>query len=637
MRIPVTSSAQSEQVVSTVEPERSGTSERSRARLTQRRLLRESRSVRLPIIGTVGLGLVTVVLIIAQAVLLARVIAAVFIEGQGLDAVAGDLLALALISIGRGLADAGFESVGRIGAAQVMGDLRMRLASHALRRPLSATAHRPAGERSDDTEATPDAGELVAAAIDGVDSLEAWFARYLPQVVLSVLAPLAILAWLIPLDWPAAMVLLVTAPLIPLFMILIGLATEHRARRRWRLMARLSSHFLDRVSGLETLRIHGLADSQTAAIEKASDEYRRETMATLRIGFLSALVLELLAMLGTAIVAATVGIQLAGGHLELATGLCVLLLAPELYMPLRRLGTEFHAGAEGLAAAERIFAALGPAETEAAGDSLPQQPRSGASRSEQASTVAIHLEDIHFGYPQRERVLAGASLTIEPGEHVAIVGPSGCGKSTLITQLLGLLQPDRGEVRIQASGRPQPRSFDLGLERDRAAWHRRVAWVPQRPTLIAGTLADNVRLLAPGAGDDEVAAAIGKAGLSDLIRDLERGQDTQIGEGGRRLSAGQRQRVALARAFLRDAPFVLLDEPTAHLDRETAADVMAAIEELLVGRTALIATHRSEALAVVDRVLEMRGGRLYRLDSVPERELSASDSTPSGRALAVSR
>lgn len=597
-------------------------SERRRSREVQRRLLRETRTVRLPLIGTVGIGLVSVALIIAQAVLLAKVIAAVFMDGAGFDEVAVELVVLAAISLARGLADAGFEAVGRIGAARVMGELRMRLARHALARPFDRSAAMRAPAGGDEKpgiggDEKPGTGELVAAAIDGVDSLEAWFARYLPQVVLSVLAPLAILAWLIPRDWPAALILLVTAPLIPIFMILIGLATEHRARRRWRLLARLSSHFLDRVSGLETLRIHGLAAEQTDAIAEAGESYRRETMATLRIGFLSALVLELLAMLGTAVVAATVGIQLAGGHLELATGLCVLLLAPELYMPLRRLGTEFHAGADGIAAAERIFRALGGAgggrdEARQASAEPAQAGRDHRAEPAPAPTgplrplagAIVDLRGVDFAYPGREPVLRRLDLTIAAGERVAITGPSGCGKSTLIALILGLLQPQRGSLSVAG-----PAGFlDPTRAEDRARWHSRVAWVPQRPLIVSGSLADNVRLIAPEAGDAEVELAIRRAGLEPVVEELEFGPDTEIGEGGRRLSAGQRQRVALARAFLRDAPFVLLDEPTAHLDRETAAEIAAAIDELLRGRTALIASHRAEAIATADRILRLEGG-----------------------------
>lgn len=570
--------------------------ERGRARLTQRRLLRESRTVRLPLVATVATGMITTALIIAQAVLLARVIAAVFMEGEGLAAVAPDLAWLALISIGRGLADAAFEATGRIGASRVMGELRLQLAASA----LAGSSSRPTSSRDRDGEGG--AAELVAAAVDGVDSLEAWFARYLPQAVLSILAPLAILAWVIPLDWPAALILLVTAPLIPIFMILIGLATESRSRRRWRLLARLSTHFLDRVSGLETLRINGVADAQAEAIASVGESYRRETMATLRIGFLSALVLELLAMLGTAIVAATVGIQLAGGHLDLATGLCVLLLAPELYMPLRRLGSEFHAGAEGISAAERIFTALD--DTAPSSDTALRQGE------------AIEMRDIWFGYDAEMPLLRGVDLRLEPGERLAITGLSGTGKSTLLALLLGLETPQRGELRVPVP--PASVSTASGPERDAellSAWHLQLAWIPQRSVLISGSLADNVRLLAPDADDADLARAIEMAGLGGLVAELPHGLDTEIGEGGRQLSAGQRQRVALARAFLKDAPVVILDEPIAHLDRETAAAVAVAIEQLTRGRTAIITSHRPEAVAVADRVLELREGRLQPVET----------------------
>ena len=591
---------------------------RRRARQTQRRLLRESRAARLPLAATVAVGMVTVGLIIAQAALLARVIAAVFMDGQGLDEVAPDLIALGAVSVGRGLADAAFETSGRIGASRVMGELRRRLADHLIHHaPGSAPAD---GVRRDGSGGS---AELVAAAIDGVDSLEAWFARYLPQVVLSVLAPLAILAWVIPLDWPAALILLITAPLIPIFMVLIGLATEHRSRRRWRMMARLSAHFLDRVSGLETLRINGLAGMQTKAIARVGDRYRRETIATLRIGFLSALVLELLAMLGTAVVAATVGIQLAGGHLQLEAGLCVLLLAPELYMPLRRLGAEFHAGADGMVAAERIFEAL------SRGDLAPNE-KAPAFRGSDAGIpdrTAIQIRDVGFGYPGREPVLEGVNLNIEHNETVALVGASGSGKSTLLALILGLLLPQQGSIlaRSDERGDHPDGLLDIGVavrRRNLAAWHRQVAWVPQRSLLIAGTLAENVRLTAPEASDSQVAAAIAAAGLDPVVAELPAGPATVIGEGGRRLSSGQRRRIALARAFLRDAPIVVLDEPTAHLDRETARSVAAAIEQLTADRTAVIASHRIEAIAMADRAVKLEGGRLLPLEDHQKQDRS---------------
>ncbi len=324
----------------------------------QRRLTRAGGAARRQLPLTVAIGLAGTVLIVAQATLLAHVIAGAF-GGADVAALTGSLIALALIAVGRGAVGFGFEWTGRIGAARVMEELRARLVRQLLeRRPFDP-------ERR--------AGALAAAAVQGVEALEAYYARYLPQAVLAALAPPVILAWIAPRDWEAALILGVTMPLIPVFMVLVGKLAKRSLESRWRTLSGLSAHFLDIVRGLETLRALGRAGDQEKAIARASDRYRVETMATLRVAFLSALVLELLAMIGTAVVAATVGVQLASGHLGFEQGLTVLLLAPELYMPLRAVGANYHAANDGLAAAESIFEALD------ADPSVADQPRSAAS------------------------------------------------------------------------------------------------------------------------------------------------------------------------------------------------------------------------------------------------------------------
>lgn len=556
-------------------------SARSRARETQRRLSRTSRAARAHLTSTAALGVLATALIIAQATLLAHVIADVFLGGASLADVGPMLIWLALISVARGLVDAGFEATGRIGAARVMAELRERLVRHLLLIRPGALQ----GERS---------GELAASAVQGVDALEAYYARYLPQAVLAVLAPLFILAWTIPRDWPAAAILAVTAPLIPVFMVLIGRLAERTTRKRWHRLSRLSAQFLDLVSGLETLRAHGHAEAQTRAIAATGEGYRKETMATLRIGFLSALVLELGAMLGVAMVAVTVGVQLAEGALGLTAGLTVLILAPEMYMPLRKLGSQFHASADGMAAAERIFEILDqPAAIEVARDPLPA-PDPGRWE--------LALRGVRFSHPGRDEVLRGAELTVSPGETVAVVGPSGGGKTTLISLLLRLADPSAGLIRCGG--------VDLRLL-DPASWRRRLAWVPQRPTVFAGTIGENVRLADPEADPERVALAVEEAGLAELVAALPEGLGTRVGEGGRRLSAGQTQRLALARAFLRDAPLLLFDEPTAHLDEQTEREVAASVERLALGRTALLVAHRPELARRADRVVEVREGLIH--------------------------
>lgn len=553
---------------------------RARARETQRRLTRTSRAARAHLASSVGLGLLATALIVAQATLLAHVIVRVFLGDASLGEIVPALLWLVAISLARGLVDAGFEATGRIGAARVMTELRSRLVRHLL-------LDRPGALQSERS------GELAAAAVQGVDALEAYFARYLPQAVLAVLAPLFVLAWVFARDWEAGLILAVTAPLIPVFMVLIGRLAERSTRKRWQRLSRLSAHFLDLVRGLETLRAHGRAEAQAHSIDAAGESYRRETMATLRVGFLSALVLELLAMIGVALVAATVGVQLAGGDLGLTAGLTVLLLAPELYMPLRRLGSQFHASADGLASAERVFEVLDrPAAVAESRSALP---------APDPATEPLRLEGVRFSHPDRDEVLGGVELTVAPGETVALTGPSGGGKSTLLSLLLRLAEPSDG--RIDCGG-VELREIAL------AEWRRRIAWVPQRPTVFAGSIGENVRLADPDAPDGRVLEAIERAGLLELVRALPGGLGTRVGDGGRRVSAGQAQRLALARAFLRDAPLLLLDEPTAHLDEETEREVAAAVGGLAAERTALIVAHRPEVARHADRVVELRGGVL---------------------------
>lgn len=559
-----------------------------RAREVQRRLIRSSGSARAHIALTVGLGLLTTALIVAQASLLAIVIAGVFIDGDSPSDVEGLLVWLAVIAVARGMVSAGFESSGRFGAARVMSELRRKLSERVL-------LVNPGTARDDHS------GELVASAVDGVEALEAYFARYLPQVVLAATVPIAILVWVFPYDWQAALILGITAPLIPVFMVLIGMLTEGRTRRRWSMLSRLSSHFLDLVAGLQTLRAYGRAEAQADSIADVGERYRRETMGALRVGFLSSLVLELLAMTGVALVAATIGIQLASGDLQLEAGLLILLLAPEMYMPLRELGNQFHASADGMVAAESIFKVLDqPTVVE-----TPARPVPSPSPGDRG----LDVRGLDLSFPGRGKVLDGLDLSISPGETVGLVGPSGGGKTTLVSLILRLASPGAG--RISCGG------VDLDSV-DPREWRRQLVWVPQRPTLFKGSLAWNLRLFEPEADEASIHQAVEDAGLTGLVAGLPEGLDTAVGDGGRRLSVGQAQRVALARALISSAPMVLLDEPTAHLDSDSEATVSRAIERLTAGRTALLVSHRRKAIAGADRVLELRDGRLLPFEPEPQ-------------------
>jgi ABC-type transport system involved in cytochrome bd biosynthesis fused ATPase/permease subunit len=576
--------------------------------------------------------------VVAQAALLGHLIAAAAVDHATLAALAGTLAALAAAMTLRALLAGGFEISGRIGATRVMSELRGRLAEQLLVRSPVARE----GERT---------GELTAAAVSGIDSLETYFAGYLPQMVLAAAVPLAVLAWVVPLDLIAAVVLAVTIPLLIVFMILVGRGAQARARSRWRALSLLSSHFLDVVRGLETLRAFRREAAQLETIERVSEEYRAETMGTLRVAFLSALVLELCAMIGTALVAATIGIQLDGGHLTLQAGLTVLLLAPELYAPLRALGQQFHAATDGIAAAERIFAVIdepaaltGPTDGMAAAERIfavidePAAltgPTDGIAAAERIFAVIdepaaltgaaetqrarrrqpgrptrtptpdparepLCFASVSLRYPARDTLaLHRLDLTLEPGLMTALTGASGAGKSTVAALAMRLIDPTSGAVRCGG--------VDL-RELQPDAWRARVAWVPQRTRLFAGTIAENIALADPGASRERIIAAAGAAGLDDLLAMLPGGLGTAVGDGGRGLSAGQAQRVALARAFLREASLVILDEPTAHLDADTAAGVGAAIERLAVGRTTLLIAHDARIAARAARVHALEDG-----------------------------
>jgi thiol reductant ABC exporter CydD subunit len=541
------------------------------------RLLQRARPVRRLLAADVILGAGASALVLVQATLLASIVAKAF-EGASLNKVSPMLGLLALTFTGRALLAWGFEIAGRRAASSVLSQLRLELVERRLRdQPTSL----------DGTEA----GEIAASAVQGVDALEAYFGRYLPQVVLAVMVPIVVLSWVGMIDPASAALLLLTLPLVPVFMWLIGRYTEDRAREHWRALRLLSTHFLDVVRGLPTLRAFNRGQAQTAAISEVSERYRRTTMATLRVGFLSGAVLELAATLGVALVAVTVGVRLVDGGLGLQAGLTVLVLAPELYLPLRQLASQFHASADGLAVAERILALL---EAPAAA------PRGGRLIAPTPAEAPVRLENVSFAYPSRPSlVLSELDLELLPGETVALVGPSGAGKTTVAKLLLRFAEPTTG--RLTAGG------IDLADCRTNV-WRSVIAWVPQQPTIFRGTVADNIRLGDGRASERRVRDAAVLAGADRFVEALPSGYDTIVGDGGRPLSAGERRRIALARAFVRDAQLVILDEPTADLDRTSAEVVAEAVERLRIGKTVLLIAHRRELVQRADRVVALGEG-----------------------------
>lgn len=527
------------------------------------RLLRRAKAARTFLAGSVLIGVLTGALIVVQAVLLAHGIAGFVLRGV---VPAAAVWALVVVIVSRALLVWLQEVVAQRAAAAVKSTLRRQVLEHSLKLgPVWLS-----GERS---------SALTTLLTKGLDDLDPYFARYLPQLVLASTVPAGVIGWMATGDLLAAGTVLVTLPLIPIFMALIGWATQAHSRRRQHALAVLAHHFADVVSGLPTLKLFGRAKGQAVAVEQVTDRHRVASMGSLRLAFLSSFVLELLASISVALVAVGVGLRLVDGKLGLETALLVLILAPEAYLPLRQVGAQFHASADGVAASEEVFRVL---ETP-----LPMQ----GERTDvpDLRVTSLHLHDVTVTYAGRSTpALEGFDLDLWPGEVVALTGPSGVGKSTVLAALLGFVVPERGVIVAAGSAADE---FDPGL------WRRQFAWVPQRPGLLAGSIADNVRLGRAAASDDEVRRALDAAGAGEL----ELG--TAVGEQGKLLSGGQSRRVALARALVTDAPVLLLDEPTAGLDADAEAAVVANIRA--TGRTVLLVAHRPALIAAADRVVHV--------------------------------
>ena len=559
------------------------------------RLLRYARAARGYLAVTIALGLVGTLLILAQAGLLARALAAAA-RGSVAAALAGTLVALLVVVAARAAVSYGGEVAALRAAATVKSQLRRALTARSLRLgPVWLGGQR--------------AGEIATLATRGLDGLDSYFARYLPQLVLAVVVPIAVLIRVAAADWISAVVIAVTLPLIPVFAVLVGWHTKAQTRRQWRLLATLGGHFLDVVEGLPTLKVFGRARAQEDVIAKVTDDYRTATMSTLRVAFLSALVLELAAALATALVAVEVGLRLLYGHLGYETALLVLLLTPEAYLPLRAVGAQFHASMEGAAAAGRVFEILDTP--------MPAVPQARPAASRRSAGADLRIDEIRLdgvtaAYPGRPRpALDGVSLTIAPGERVVLTGPSGAGKTTLLALLLRFVEPAAGTIEVGGAGAGGTGvgGGDLAAM-DVQQWRKQIAWVPQQPYLFAGSAADNIALGQPGASRDAICRAARLAGAADFIEALPAGYDTPLRERGLRLSAGQRQRIALARAFLRDAPLLLLDEPTAHLDPASARVIGSALDTVLADRTVILVSHGQGWSGGGCRVIRLDHGKL---------------------------
>lgn len=540
---------------------------------------------RKPLTGAMMAGGISGIMIVGQAWLLAMILHRVLVEKQSLDNVLGLIVLLALTVLARILASYIAERYGFAAALTILPKLRSALLEKADRIGPVGLSTRPTGE-------------IVSALAEGVRGVEPFFSRYLPATAQAAMLPLGILAVVAPLDWISGLAFLITAPLIPFFMVLIGKGAETLNQRQWLKLQRMSGQFLDAMQGLATIKAFNAGSRMQQAVERAADSYRRETMKVLRIAFLSALTLEFFATVAIAIIAVLIGFRLLWGEMSYQHGLFILLLAPEFYLPLRAMGTAYHARMEALGAAERLVAL----------EAMPELARPDAMPACMTGPLlrhppAIAIEDVHLTYPGERTGLKGITLAVAAGECVAIAGPSGAGKSSLFSLLMGFVTPDSGVIRIDGQALE---AIPL------AALRRSIAYIPQQPTLFTGTVVSNIALGDGSPDPDRVLWAAEQARIDQRIAALPNGFATVIGAGGHALSGGEAQRIGLARAFYRDAPLVLLDEPTAHLDPETEALIHEAIGTLKAGRTLLIIAHRASTRALADRTIWLDAGRVGR-------------------------
>jgi ATP-binding cassette subfamily C protein CydD len=528
------------------------------------------------------------VALIGQAALLVAIVDGAFMKSLGSRELLPLFPALAAVVAFRAVLAWCREACGFRAGSAVRSRVRDALVAHIARLGPAFVSRRQAGA-------------LAATAMEQVEALHAFYAHYLPQTALAVAVPAAILCAVFPVSWAAGGLLLVSAPLIPLFMILVGMGAESISQRNFQALSHLSAHFLDALRGLPTLKLFDRSKAEALTVAEASRRYRVRTMQVLRVAFLSSAVLEFFSALSIALVAVYLGLSYLGyldfgswgRPLDFAGGLFVLVLAPDFYLSLRELGTHYHARADAMGAAGEILAVLDLPAPPAGAEPVPW---------EEGRCPELRAEGLTLSYDEGKRpALRGVSFSLAPGEHVALVGASGSGKTSVLDLFLGFCRPDGGA--LFADGRRAD-----AFRPDE--WRSLLAWIGQRPVLFFGSIRDNIRLGRPGAGEAEVEAAALAARVSEFADELDAGLDTPVGEEGRELSRGQAQRVALARAFLKDAPVLLLDEPTAGLDRENERLVMEALSRLGTGRTVLVATHRLQGLQAVDRILVMDRGRI---------------------------
>lgn len=544
----------------------------------ERWLVKEATALKRPLLFSFLLAVLAGLLAIFQARALARACHLIIIDKSGISPLVSLASTVLFLVLFRSI----LHYLSERYAASAAAGLKQRVRGRLHRRILAAGA----------TGRGNDTSSLVEAVTVGVDSLESYFTRFLPHLAAAAILPPIILVFALPVEWRASLVLLFSAPFIPLLMILVGKGTQSLNRRQWTRLARLSGHLTDLLQGLPDLKICSAVKREAGAVARLSEEYRHATMAVLRVAFLSAFTLEFFSTVGTAVVAVITGFRLLSGNLQLADGLFILLIAPEFYLPLRTLGLSYHSRMQGIAAAEQILPLLTaddhPME---ASDYLPPP----------AGELSIVYEGVTFRYQSARGGVSNVDLHLRPGEITALVGASGAGKSTLAGLLLAISHPQEGRITVNR--------LDLKLI-DPKLWQSRIAMVPQSPFFFSGTVRENLAIGITGCSDASIHDALRAASASGFVNDLPDDLNYRLGDSGAGLSGGELRRLALGRVFLRNPDLVILDEPTAGLDSENERLVCEALRSLAKGRTVLLISHREDTVSWADRVVRVSDGRI---------------------------
>lgn len=557
-------------------------------------LFAEAKKVRIHLFSIIALSLVIGLLVLFQARLLATASELVVINGGGASSVSSIVIKLIILAVIRSICIYIMENRSSSAAAKIKQGVRSKL----YRKIQSHGAVGLLGH---------EAGSLIETITKGVDELETYFTRFLPQLAMAAILPLMFLLIILPSEWRSSLVLLFSAPFIPLFMILIGRGSEKLHRKQWSRLSKMAGYLLDLIQGLPDLIIFGAAKKEAEALAKVSKEYRSATMTVLRLAFLSAFTLEFFATVGTALVAVIIGFRLLFGHLSLGEGLFVLLIAPEFYLPLRNLGISYHARMQGVAAAERILPLL----------VMPIPEGYGGTLSAPTDPPDVLFENVSFRYGSNRGGVQNVNLKLPSGSITALIGESGAGKTTLARLLVGLARAESGRILINGN--------DL-KNYDADSWRSRLAWVPQHPYFTNGTVRENLILGRPAATEEEINSALKAASADQFIYALSEGLETVLGDRGAGLSGGELKRLALARAYLSPATFIVLDEPTAGLDSENEKLICDALIKLAVGRTVLLISHREQTVSRAKRVVEMVNGSISSIVTADEYLVQSGDS-----------